>query len=101
MSFLPPEVLNGIFKYIKNNSKTIYSCVLVNKQWHNVSTLWKDPLCSVDSVKILINCLLVEDKDFLSRKKIRLNIELLEKPLLHNYSRFLTEWNFIKILENI
>ena len=86
----PPELLTEISKYIEDDYKTLYSCVLVNKQWHsiNIPTLWRNPFYSLDSIKILINCLLEEDKDSLTG--VELKFELLKKPPLYNYARFCT-----------
>ena len=97
----PPELLTEIFKYIEDDYKTLYSCTLVNKQWHNISipTLWRNPFYSLDSIKILINCLLEEDKDFLTRNHIKLTFELLEKLPLYNYARFSTRLYFIKYFD--
>jgi len=87
---LPPELLTEIFKYIEDDYETLYSCTLVNKQWHNINipTLWRNSYYSDNSIKILINCILEEDKDSLTR--IKLDFELLEKQLLYNYARFCT-----------
>src|SRR5215213_2899780 len=94
---LPLEIFIEIFKYIEGDNKTLYSCVLVNKKWHNINipTLWRNPFISKNSVKILINCLLVEDKNFLVENDIVLkDFELLEKPPLYNYAKFTTELDF-------
>ena len=90
---LPLELLTEIFKYIEDDYQALYSCILVNKQWHNVNipTLWEDPFVCDDSIKILINCLLEEDKDFLTRNCIELTFEPLDKPPpLYNYAIFST-----------
>src|SRR6185369_14801590 len=86
---LPPE----IFKYIEDDYKTLYSCTLVNKQWHNINIpiLWRNPFYSLNSIKILINCLLEEDKYSLTGIESNLlTFKLLEKPPLYNYARFCT-----------
>src|SRR4051794_39502207 len=60
---LPYELLTETFKYIDDKDySTLYSCILVNKQWHiiNIPTLWKKPFHSIDTTKIIINCLLQE-----------------------------------------
>src|SRR6185369_2926995 len=87
---LPLELLTETFKYIEDDYKTLYSCILVNKQWHiiNIPTLWRNPFYSLNSIKVLINCLLEEDKDSLTG--IELTFKLLEKPPLYNYARFCT-----------
>src|SRR5688572_3124117 len=94
MNNLPSEILSEIFKYFQDDHKTLFSCILVNKLWHNISipTLWKIVLYSSEgsSIKILINCLLVEDKDFLTNHNIKLEFRLLKRPPLHNYARYIT-----------
>src|SRR5215213_10306676 len=89
---LPLELLTETIKYIEDDYQALYSCILVNKQWCNINipTLWKNPFVCEDSIKILINCMLEEDKDFLTRNCIELTFELLEKPPLYNYARFCT-----------
>ena len=85
---------------------SLYYCILVNKRWHdiNISNLWKNTFYNIDSTKILINCLLVKEKDFLTKKYIQLKFELLEKPPLHNCAKFTTEidfWKIDEILESV
>src|SRR4051812_42580457 len=97
---LPSELLIQIFKYINNDDyKTLYSCILVNRCWHNtnISILWEDPFNCGKSTKILINCLLVEDKNFLVENDIELAFELLERPPLYNYAKFATILNLRKM----
>src|SRR2546421_223836 len=96
INLLPLELLTEIFKYIENNHKSLYSCILVNKEWHemNISTLWRNPFQTKISVIILINCLLIEDRDLLTRNNIKLTFELLKKQPLHNYARFTTVLDF-------
>src|SRR5689334_19323229 len=80
---LPPEILTEIFKYLKDDYKSLYPCTLVNRHWHNISIpiIWRDPFYSTISFQILVNCLLVEDEDFLTKNDIKLTFELLKKPL--------------------
>ncbi|CAG8549432.1 8243_t:CDS:1 [Funneliformis mosseae] len=92
----PLELLNELFNLIGNDYKTLYSCIFVNKLWYEtfVPTLWRNPLQSMHNIKILINCLLVEDNDFVNQKNIKLPSHyLLEKPPLLNYARFVTILN--------
>ena len=72
IKLLPSELLIEIFKYIEEDYKTLYSCILVNKQWHsiNILTLWRNPFYSKKSTKILVNCLLVKDKNFLMENEL-------------------------------
>src|SRR5688572_8781922 len=94
---LPLELLTEIFKYNEDDYTTLYSCILVNKEWHYIiiPILWRYPFYSVDSIKIIVNCLLEEDKDFLTRNGIELFFELLEKPPLYNYAKFCTELHLL------
>src|SRR6266511_1465722 len=91
ISCLPSEILLEIFNYIEEGYGTLFSCILVNQQWHilSIPILWRDPFYSVDSVKILVNCLLVIDKNFLLRNNINLSFKLLNKPPLYNYVKFI------------
>ena len=104
---LPLEIFIEIFKYIEEDYETLYSCVLVNKKWHNINipTLWRNLLIFKNSIKILINCLLEEYKNFLVENDIVLkDFELLEKSPLYNYAKFTTELDFYEInecLENL
>ncbi|CAG8745777.1 27174_t:CDS:1 [Dentiscutata erythropus] len=45
MSFLPHLCLENIFLSLAQDSKTLHSCILVNKQWSvsSVPILWRDP----------------------------------------------------------
>src|SRR5688572_3970878 len=92
---LPPEILLEISNYI-DKKHTFYSCILINKQWHNINIpfLWKNPFHSYGSMEILINCLLAEDKKFLAEHNIKLKFKLLKKTPLHNYAKFTTELCF-------
>jgi len=97
---LPLEILTEISKYIKEDYKTLSSCVLVNKQWHiiNIPVLWRDSLYSQNSIEILINCILVQNEDILKDNNIQLKeFELLKKQPLYNYAKFATKLNFRNI----
>src|SRR6185369_10129515 len=87
-----------MFKYIEEDDyKTLFSCILVNKQWHdiNIPILWKNPFICAGSSEIILNCLLVLDKDFLKKNKIKLTFKLLNKQPLHNYATFTTVFLFL------
>src|SRR6266542_1889932 len=92
---LPLEILTMIFEHIEyDDYETLRSCILVNKQWHdiNIPTLWRDSFVSESSTKIIIGCLLVEDKDFLVENDISLSFKSSEEQQpLHNYARFATK----------
>ena len=44
MSQLPADCLNEIFEYLEDDKFTLYSCILVNRLWCEVSVriLWKN-----------------------------------------------------------
>src|SRR5687768_4206224 len=100
MDYLPTEISNKIFKLNKDDYGTLYSCILVNKKWCdiNIRILWRDPFYSEDAMKILINCILAEDGNFLKEYDIKLTFELLEYQPLYNYANFVTTIDFIIIV---
>src|SRR5437763_3076883 len=99
---LPLEILMEIANYIEDY-KTLFSCILVNKEWHNVNIpiLWNEPFVFTDSIRILINCLLAKDKDFLTRNNIKLSFNLLDRPPLYNYAKFTTRLYLFQYLEGL
>ena len=100
---LPLEILTEISKYIKEDYKTLFSCVLINKQWHmiNIPVLWRYPFYSQSSIKILINCILIQNEDILKDNNIQLKeFKLLKKQPLYNYAKFATELKFRNINYN-
>src|SRR2546421_9475067 len=91
-TILPPEILVEIFNYIEDEHKALFPCMLVNKLWHRFSIplLWRNPFSSIGSIRVMINCLLTVDKDFLEKNNIKLSFELLDKPPMYNYAEFTT-----------
>src|SRR5947209_4431270 len=92
-SILLVEILTEILKCIKDDYKTLFSCILVNRKWHSISIpiLWRNPLYTISSARIIVNCLLaMKDKDFLIKNSIELPFKLLDRPPLYNYAKFTT-----------
>src|SRR2546430_1916226 len=91
------DVLFLIFKELKDDKKSLYSCLLVNRTWciTAVPILWKNPetydeLLSMNKLFNVILLNLSEDsRDIL--KNLGINNPLTEKykPPLFNYTNFL------------
>jgi hypothetical protein len=65
MSCLPADCLNEIFEFLEDDKVSLYSCLLVNRLWCQVSVriLWRN--VSVSNFSTLITCLSNESKKFL------------------------------------
>src|SRR5438128_604526 len=93
---LPPEILDTITEYNRDDYRTLFSCTLVNKYWHNITTpiLWRDPFYSAGSIMVLVLCLMAEDRGFFARNnvhKYQYNKISLSKNLLpptQNYAKY-------------
>ncbi len=95
-----PEITNYIVKYLRNDLKTLYSCILVNRLLCRITIpiLWEDPfsirrqeglLCNfLDTYLLFFN---EDDKEKLKEFGITIKSLLFQKPLF-NYP------SFIKIL---
>jgi hypothetical protein len=86
MSQLTADCLIEIFEYLSKNS--LYSCLLVNKLWCNISVriLWRDSSTyNLRTFRTLISCLPDESKEILSKNKI---IYSFPKPPTFNYASF-------------
>lgn len=67
----PVELLDELFKLVREDYEALHSRNFVSKSWSKVfiPTLWKDPFRCNDSMEILINCLLAEDDGLFTKKK--------------------------------
>ncbi|CAI2193241.1 5951_t:CDS:1 [Funneliformis geosporum] len=96
---LSVDCLDEIFEYLENDKATLYSCILVNRLWHesSVRILWRNiwivPIAypnryrwesSSKIIRTLIDCLPYESKILLSEKGIYSTSKL---PLV-NYASF-------------
>src|SRR5687767_3010854 len=102
---LPADCLNEIFENLEEDKITLYSCLLVNRLWCEVSVriLWRDIWRFKYSVSYkhqrqehrvesailstLIGCLPSESKELLHNNGIFITTTT-SKPLLFNYASF-------------
>jgi hypothetical protein len=108
---LNKDVIYLILKELKNDSQSIYSCLLVNRTWckATVPILWSDPVNqfriypSVNVYNILLNVILLhlseETRNNLKNQGIELFMETYQKPLF-NYISFWKNLNLF-FLENM
>src|SRR6266496_783590 len=90
MSQLPADCLNEIFEYLKNDKFTLYSCMLVNRLWCEVSVgiLWRDvKKFNGETYNALISCLPNESKEILYKNGINIATPT-SKPPMFNYAAF-------------
>src|SRR5579862_2965142 len=90
MSQLTADCLDEIFEYLENDNVTLYSCILVNRLWFEISVriLWRNTFnYRTSNFKTLISCLPNESKEILFNKGI-ITTALTSKPPLFNYAEF-------------
>ncbi|CAG8508430.1 3505_t:CDS:2 [Funneliformis mosseae] len=94
LPFLPPECLQTIFKLLKDDKKSLHSCLFVNKYWCScvVPTLWSRPfeLVSRPSGRLIetyTNFFNEKSKELLSSHHII--IKPTSKPIVFDYPRFI------------
>src|SRR4051794_19307303 len=80
---LPIDCLNEIFEYLDNDDISLYSCLLVNRLWCEISVriLWRN----IRNYRILIACLPKESKEILYENGILIPTS---KPPIFNYASF-------------
>ncbi|PKC63261.1 hypothetical protein RhiirA1_464017 [Rhizophagus irregularis] len=85
MSQLTVDCLNEIFEYLEDDKVTLYSCLLVNHLWCEVSVriYWN----IIRNYNTLITCLPNESKEILYEKKI-ITLSLASKLPMFNYASF-------------
>ena len=98
MSQLPVDCLNEIFECLEEDKVTLYSCLLVNRLWCEVSVriLWT----SVWNYDTLIACLPNESKEILRINRIIVPTPTL-KPPLFNYIEFIKNLEIDNVIKNI
>src|SRR2546430_15962847 len=87
---LPYDCLNEIFEYLEEDKDTLYSCLLVNHLWCEVSVriLWRHvDNCDIEILSTIIACLSDESKDLLYKNGIFISTPT-SKPPLFNYTSF-------------
>src|SRR6266536_1606925 len=85
MSQLTADCLYEIFEYLEDDGNTLYSCLLVNRLWCEVSVrfLWR----TIRNYNTLIACLPNESKEILHNNKIIFSTSS-SKPPIFNYVSF-------------
>src|SRR5438034_337478 len=90
MSQLPADCLNEIFEYLENDPFTLYSCILVNRFWCEVSVriFWRNvEKYSISNFSTLISCLPNESKEILNENGIIISTPTSKSPTF-NYASF-------------
>jgi hypothetical protein len=96
MSKLNKDILFLIFEELQKDSKSLFSCLMVNRLWCEtvIPVLWKNPWCysinynNKSSLYSLITSYLSDDiKESLIRQEILLSL-ILHQPLLFDYLSF-------------
>ncbi|CAB4382243.1 unnamed protein product [Rhizophagus irregularis] len=90
MSKLLADCWNEIFEYLEGDIRTLYSCILVNRLWCEVSVriLWRNEWnYTTSNFSTLITCLPNESKEILSKNAITILTPTL-KPPTFNYASF-------------
>ncbi|GBB91479.1 hypothetical protein RclHR1_01880010 [Rhizophagus clarus] len=87
MSRLSFDCLTEIFSYLENDKISLFSCLLVNRDWCNVAVriLWKDSSnYSPKTLRTLMTCLINEN---MTKNKINLPFPIPKLPMF-NYASF-------------
>ena len=86
MSQLTTDCLEEIFEYLENDTFTLYSCLLVNRIWCNISVriLWR----IIRDYNVLITCVPDESKEILYKNEIIFSTSSTSKPPIFNYASF-------------
>jgi hypothetical protein len=91
------DCLNNTLEYLEDDKNTLYSCLLVNRQWCKIAVriLWRDVWsfqdkqdASLSIINTLITFLPEESKNLLQKEKF-LTIIPNQKPPLFNYPSFI------------
>ena len=90
---LPIDCLNDILEFLEEDKNTLYSCLLVNRLWCEISVriLWRNVLghglTTRNSFRMLLACLSDESKELLQMNGIVISTPTLKSPLF-NYVSF-------------
>src|ERR1044072_7831182 len=110
MSKLNEDILFLLFEELHNDSKSLFSCLLVNRLWCEtaISILWRNPWCYKDNLNyreisslyhISIFSLPNDVREFLTSQGIQL-LQTSHQLLLFDYLSFCRSMN-IKVVKNI
>src|SRR6266498_4696728 len=99
MSKLPADCLNEIFEYLEDDNVTLYSCLLVNRLWCEVSvrifwrSIWN---YNNRAYNTLISCLPNESKEILYKNGIVISTPTSKSPMF-NYAAFCKILSIIQV----
>ncbi|RIA79390.1 hypothetical protein C1645_840794 [Glomus cerebriforme] len=95
---LPTDCINDILEYLVDERNTLYSCLLVNKLWCEISVriLWRN----IRNYNTLMTCLPSESKEILSKNGIVIST-LTSKPPMFNYASFCKSLSIYLIYYNM
>jgi hypothetical protein len=109
MSILNKDILFLIFEELQDDSKSLFSCLMVNRCWCDtvIPVLWRNPWCysninysNKSYLFIIIACYLFDDiKEFITNQTIRLPLGS-KQPLLFDYLSFCRSIN-VEIINSI
>jgi hypothetical protein len=109
MSILNKDILFLIFEELQDDSKSLFSCLMVNRYWCDtvIPILWRNPWCysginysNKRSLFIIIACYLSDDiKEFITEQGIQFALGS-NQPLLFDYLSFCRSIN-VNIINSI
>src|SRR5690349_7906408 len=91
MSQLPVDCLYEIIEYFEDDKKTLYSCLLVNRLFCEISVkiFWRNVLSyNTSNFSTLITCLPYDSKNLLYENEITILTPTLIKSPTFNYAKF-------------
>ncbi|PKC66954.1 hypothetical protein RhiirA1_459021 [Rhizophagus irregularis] len=103
MSKLPADCWYKIFEYLEDDIHSLYSCILVNRLWCEVSVriLWRNSWNYTNlNFNTLIACLPNKSKEILSKNEITILTPTL-KPPTFNYASFCKILSVNRVYYNI
>src|SRR2546423_9066750 len=102
MSKLNKDILFLLFEELQYDSKSLFSCLLVNRLWCEtvVPILWKNPWCydinyrNKSSLYNIVTLSLSDDiKEILKSEGVQFTSTIMQKPLLFDYLSFCRSMN--------
>jgi hypothetical protein len=109
MPILNKDILFLIFEELQEDSKSLFSCLMVNRLWceNAIPILWRNPWCynginyrNKSSLFIIIACYLFDNiKEFITNQKIQLPLAT-QQSLLFDYLSYCRSIN-IRTINNV
>jgi hypothetical protein len=109
MPILNKDILFLIFEELQDDSKSLFSCLMINRYWCEtvIPVLWRNPWCysginysNKRSLFVIITCYLFDViKEFITEQGIQLSLDS-NQPLLFDYLSFCRSIN-VNIINNV